>query len=327
MPSTQVIFGKNESITGNELLHRNCIGGEIVEASIAVGDERLHVTDGEILNIFPHPNSGTSDDHLIHIQLPYGKILIPLDDRITLQLKPQTNRVHAALPDDTRCGPKHQNHDHHNSDDHDDAKRSVSELSAVDFSKICRFFVYGPLRDDNDSSFRSRKQWLMGCKAESGRLYGFRLYKERYEDYPFAVRTGHDTDYVIGRIIEWPQCRNGMFDEMRQIKLELADQIEGYVHSTTIERDVVDVLNEKGQTIRAIAYYQNANIDDGELQFYDEIPERDWLKRDRSRDLSEYNPSAEMLEMLQRMVQSIECAKEVQYVLFTDITNEKHLKL
>jgi len=308
-PSTNVIFGK-EYIKGQELLYRwkagvASRGDEIVYNSEPedVDNPLNHLHYGEIIDIFRHQKPHNSHIHLIHIQLTYGKILLPLD-AITLQFKPKTKRLH----NDTRCGPKHQNHDHHHvdSDDDDDAKEPLSSSTEVDLSKICRFFVYGPLRDDNDDSGSVlTKQWLLNCKAESGRMYGFRLYKERYEDYPFAVRTGDPRDYVIGRIIEWKHAKNGMREQVFSSKLQTADRIEGFIDGFNLcQRSVVDVINEDGQRIPAIAYYQNVSVDDGDLQFYDQIPERDWLKRDRSRDLSEYNPSAEMLATLQRIIES-----------------------
>ena len=248
-PSRDVIFGK-EYIPGRELLLYNWeVGDEIVYNSDPedFGNEHLHLSYGQIQNIFPRRNAPNGRNaHLIHIQLPYGKILIPLD-AITLQFKPKQKRaVRAPKADDTRCGPMHQNHDRIGSDPDDDAKES-SDLTAADFSKICRFFVYGPLRDDNDSGSVYTKQWLLNCKAGSGRLYGYRLYKERYEDYPFAVRTGRDSDYINGRIIEWPHCRNGALLEVLTEKLETADRIEGYIDGFNLYgRGIVDVLYDEG---------------------------------------------------------------------------------
>eukprot|EP01084_Bolivina_argentea_P055583 101877_1 len=261
-------------IKGMELLNRNWnIGDEIVYNSDPEdkGNEYLHLNYGTIKDIFMDNNK---NKQMIHINLQYGKIIIPLNN-ITLQFIPKHREYHYK--------------------------------NKINLKEIKRFFVYGILRDDNDSKNMSiyTQNWLNNCIAESGRLYKFKLFKERYEDYPFAIQTNNKNDYINGRIISW-NCNNKI--DIFDTKLKIADRMEGYINGTMdnlYRRDIVNVLNENGDMIKAIAYYKNiTKIKDLNIKLYDEIPFGDWLKRDKSRDLSEYNPSAQMLEMLKKMMEN-----------------------
>ena len=53
-----------------------------------------------------------------------------------------------------------------------------------------KFFVYGALRDDDDS----------GASATNGKLYGYKMYQRKGTNYSFAVSTGNIKHFIVGMI-------------------------------------------------------------------------------------------------------------------------------
>eukprot|EP01084_Bolivina_argentea_P190211 326935_1 len=71
--------------------------------------------------------------------------------------------------------------------------------------KVECFFVYGILRDDDDSGALSTVQWRSGCNAMNGnyKLMGYKMYKKKNLNYPFAIKSNNDKDFIVGRIISF----------------------------------------------------------------------------------------------------------------------------
>lgn len=138
-----------------------------------------------------------------------------------------------------------------------------------------RFFFYGTLRDDDDSGANWTKNFIEDCIATNAKLYGFKLYKNVDEDWPFAIKSNNKSDYIVGRLTHWD---NGF--EFFKEKLKEADEIEDYEDDDNEElniyqRDVFDVVTDENQVFQAIVYYQKVT----DLQEAIEIPSGDWLQR------------------------------------------------
>lgn len=102
------------------------------------------------------------------------------------------------------------------------------------------FFVYGTLRDDDDSGATYTHGWHEGFDiAMHGRLKGARMYQERDKRYPFALLSQDDKDVMYGRLIRWHDAAD------RIERLAEADRIEGYYpdnpHASLYHRAVVSV--------------------------------------------------------------------------------------
>lgn len=110
------------------------------------------------------------------------------------------------------------------------------------------FFVYGTLRDDDDSGASWTANWIAGhSSAVNAKIYGYKMYKHPSCNYPFAIQTNDEmNNFMIGRLLT--------FDEsLFAIKLKEADLIEGYDEENDAsdglgyQRVVVDahILDEK----------------------------------------------------------------------------------
>lgn len=149
------------------------------------------------------------------------------------------------------------------------------------------FFVYGTLRDDDDSGAKWTKKWCRDIShACNAKVYGFKMYKCRKLKYPFALRTNNDNDFMIGRLITFND------KDLFYHKLFEADQIEDYddTHPDDQEneyiRSIVDVkIMNNNQNIKdefyeykkAIIYHQREGV--SELTECDQIPNGDWMDR------------------------------------------------
>mmetsp|Transcript_54746 Transcript_54746/g.127767 ORF Transcript_54746/g.127767 Transcript_54746/m.127767 type:complete len:249 (-) Transcript_54746:43-789(-) len=84
-------------------------------------------------------------------------------------------------------------------------------------------FAYGTLRGDFGPD---GDKWGVLAKSaatwKKATVRGFRLYQDPRLTYPFAVRTGNDTDVIIGTIIHWPT------DEVAREQISNCNQIEGF---------------------------------------------------------------------------------------------------
>ena len=133
------------------------------------------------------------------------------------------------------------------------------------------FFVYGTLRDDDDSGALWTMSWTAGCTASYGKLSGFKMYQKPGFEYPFAVRTGERSDFIVGRLVTWND------DKVVEEKRKTADAIEGYHEENAhvlFHRDIVDAEDAKGQMVRALVYHQPSPYIP-----CDAVPNGDWLQR------------------------------------------------
>ena len=84
-----------------------------------------------------------------------------------------------------------------------------------------RFFVYGSTRDDDDSGNAWTSKFITGCKGYDAKIYGFKIYKHKQQNFPFAIRTDDENDFVVGRLLEFG---SDLFAD----KLSHANRINGY---------------------------------------------------------------------------------------------------
>eukprot|EP01083_Nonionella_stella_P075723 205948_1 len=144
-----------------------------------------------------------------------------------------------------------------------------------------RFFVYGTLRDDDDSGAEWTRNWINDVSfACNAKVYGFKMYKLKGTNYPFALRTNDDNDVIIGRLLQWTD------EQTFYEKVLGADDIEDYddTHPDDDEneyiRDIVDVHmtdNAQNEITKAIIYYQRQGV--SPLHKCHEIPDGDWMHR------------------------------------------------
>ncbi len=82
-----------------------------------------------------------------------------------------------------------------------------------------RIFTYGTLSDTDDSGAPWTSKLTKGCNGTTGKIFGYKLYQHNIWNelennpnfdvssvirYPFAIKTNNPNDYVIGRILTWP---------------------------------------------------------------------------------------------------------------------------
>ena len=156
-----------------------------------------------------------------------------------------------------------------NDDDKEEKKTQKTEKELPP-----RFFVYGTLRDDDDSG-AAWGDWTKDCVANNGKLYGYKMYQNKLKKYPFAVKA-EKKDFIVGRIVSWNDV------DIFKMKLERADEIEGYDDSDDTDnlyhRQVVECENtDNGQMIDAVFYFQDAPKDLDTSCYA--VPNGDWLQR------------------------------------------------
>ena len=76
------------------------------------------------------------------------------------------------------------------------------------------------------------------------------MYKSKIRDYPFAIKTDNDEDFIVGRIIEF-------HEKDLLYKLTRADQIEGYRgdENDLYHREIVHVENMDDNNSLMRQYY------------------------------------------------------------------------
>eukprot|EP01084_Bolivina_argentea_P135895 239392_1 len=149
--------------------------------------------------------------------------------------------------------------------------------SNIDVALPKRFFVYGTLRDDDDSGAIWTNEWCKNCIGSNGRLYGYKLYHSKSMSYPFAIKTNNSNDFIVGRILYWNDS------DLFKIKLKQADDIEGYNDknfNNLYQREIVTVINTDNNNtkITAFVYYQS-NVTTYRLSLCEPVPNGDWLQR------------------------------------------------
>lgn len=160
----------------------------------------------------------------------------------------------------------------------------MSHLATKKLSKSLklpqRFFVYGTLRDDLDENAPWTEHWINGVSiAWNAKVHGFKMYKSKHLNYPFAVRTNDMNDHIFGRLMQWND------EQTFYEKLAEADDIEDYDtehpddENNEYIRNVVDVHilsnNHHRSVMKAIMYYQTMFI----WNECDEIPNGNWTHR------------------------------------------------
>merc|ERR1719242_2575235 len=145
-------------------------------------------------------------------------------------------------------------------------------------SNVNRFFVYGTLRDDDNSGAPWTAYWTKNASFCSyAKVYGFKMYKSKKLNYPFALQTNNPNDYITGRLLQWNH--KATFDQ----KLLEADHIENYDENSFdgYTRSIMDVeIIQDGITdcTKAVMYFQKFGTQS--LINCDEVPNGDWMNRD-----------------------------------------------
>eukprot|EP00486_Rosalina_sp_Unknown_P013850 CAMPEP_0201595522 /NCGR_PEP_ID=MMETSP0190_2-20130828/192500_1 /ASSEMBLY_ACC=CAM_ASM_000263 /TAXON_ID=37353 /ORGANISM="Rosalina sp." /LENGTH=568 /DNA_ID=CAMNT_0048055543 /DNA_START=24 /DNA_END=1730 /DNA_ORIENTATION=- len=186
-----------------------------------------------------------------------------------VEIEEKSKRPEGDQKDDKKGKGKTKTESKDNDDDNDSEMKDKKEEEMPQ-----RFFVYGTLRDDDDSEAPWTAGWVDGCKAGNAKLYGFKMYHDKHGKYPFAVKTGDNKDFIVGRMIT--------FDgETFQSKLSRADEIEGYRGSDSdlYHREIVEIENidDNNKKLKAVFYFKDAPKD--LKTAYDEVPNGDWLQR------------------------------------------------
>eukprot|EP01083_Nonionella_stella_P044544 119905_1 len=238
-------------------------GNDMLQTKWSIGDEIIYNSDPE--------DMGREHLHL-------GII-----DKVFVDTKCDKNMILIQLPYGKLTTPLNQ--------------ISIQIKSAIDCEPQ-RVFVYGTLRDDDDSGAPWTEDWISNGIAQDGRLYKYRLYKEMLDDYPFVIRTNNKYDYVNGRLISWSD------PQLFKQKLAAADKIEGNLYDS--DRSIVDVMDEEGKMVQAHVYYRKIQSRD-ELEFCDQIPDGDWLKRHwcSGKDVDDRRDTNKMQQKLKGMIRKI----------------------
>ena len=163
-------------------------------------------------------------------------------------------------------------------------RASHSNHSILDtMSTSTRFFAYGTLRDDDDSGAVWTSEWTAGVsRVWHAKIRGFKMYKSKRANWPFALRTGRADDFMVGRLLQWDE------PDTFYRKVQHADRIEDYdaMHPEGADdgflRDVVEVelMQAQAQTqelVTAIIYFQRTPA--SALFGCDAIPNGDWMER------------------------------------------------
>jgi len=172
------------------------------------------------------------------------------------------------------------------------------------------FFVYGTLRDDNDSGARWTAKWTKNISfACPAKVYGFKMFQCKKLNYPFALRTGNKHDVIVGRFVTFHDANVFNHKLMEADKIEHYDATQPDHEENAYVRDIVDVeLVEPHHRIReeffgaanddlsakqAIIYYQRSGV--SPMAQCVEIPNGDWLDRHLLRAHEQQSPFAKWI--------------------------------
>jgi gamma-glutamylcyclotransferase (GGCT)/AIG2-like uncharacterized protein YtfP len=130
------------------------------------------------------------------------------------------------------------------------------------------FFVYGTLRDDDDSGAPWTASWVKDGKGIGAKVFGYKMFLEY--SYP-AVMQSDEKDFVVGRRITFPP-------ELFKEKLRIADEIENYDENDESNADYLRgkciAKCEDGDHICYIYYKKTLDNHNAKL-----IPGGDWNRR------------------------------------------------
>merc|ERR1711933_53179 len=151
-------------------------------------------------------------------------------------------------------------------------------LISKNHTNVNKFFVYGTLRDDDNSGAPWTAYWTKNVSFCSyAKVYGFKMYKSKKANYPFAIQTNNPNDYIMGRLLQWNNPNTF------QQKLLEADHIENYDENdfdgyTRSIMDVETIQDGITDCTKAIMYFQQFGTKS--LINCDEVPDGDWMNRD-----------------------------------------------
>jgi hypothetical protein len=94
------------------------------------------------------------------------------------------------------------------------------------------FATYGTIRDDDDSGAEWTRRFLVGLvpPARSATVRGFAMWRNKRDNWPWALRTDVDTDFIRVRLLGFsaPTDPRAVADAKFARKLAEADEIEQY---------------------------------------------------------------------------------------------------
>eukprot|EP01084_Bolivina_argentea_P268093 455272_1 len=168
----------------------------------------------------------------------------------------------------------------------------VSHSFAHEIDNLPRhFFFYGTVQD-NAANTEHAGPWtndfVTDCiEARTANLYGYKMYQNISESYPFLLKTNNPKQFIIGRLMKFK-------DDKFYSKLKHSDHINGYSpdndsNKNLFTRCVVNVYleNDKAKTkpISAISYVQKrASIDLNECIV---VESNDWVNKERFKYLND----------------------------------------
>ena len=117
-------------------------------------------------------------------------------------------------------------------------------------------FVYGTLRPDYTEK---GDHWGViddECIWKYGNTKNFKIYQQKSEFYPFAVKSTNN-EIIYGSIITWKD------EKIFKKKLKIMDEIEGFDENKIVnwyEREIVDCFTkDENKLMKCYIYYQNNN--------------------------------------------------------------------
>ena len=109
------------------------------------------------------------------------------------------------------------------------------------------FFFYDNCRDDAEPGWKTKAIIKDSKKGQPAKLYGHKMYQHRWYGTPFIIKSKYDTDFIIGRIVTYPQ---ELFDTKAIRKYYQVDDLNFCSHSDSLPAseqilNVVDKVNDR----------------------------------------------------------------------------------
>ena len=134
--------------------------------------------------------------------------------------------------------------------------------------QIKYIFVYGSLRLDDDSSMPWTKAATEGMLNYKAIVYDHCMYFDRYA----AVKTNKPGKQVVGYVMTIDPSKNAVWKD----KIKLFDDIEGISRGLYQRIIATATVIDSGESVQCYIYVRNSASESYE------VPEGDWLKRDRN---------------------------------------------
>jgi len=144
-------------------------------------------------------------------------------------------------------------------------------------------FAYGTLRGDySEDGDRWGVIESTGASWSRGTVKGFRLYQEKGCWYPFAAKTGQESDVIVGTLLEWQDKETNKQAE------DLCNNIEGFNPNRPddgLYRRCTVQVHAEGRQDPVQAYIYHQTLDAEKAANSKHVPTGDWLLKDAAKSL------------------------------------------